>query len=129
MKEEISTPLAPKAIGPYSQAIKFQNLIFLSGQIPLNPESGLIIGNTIQEQSKQVLENISGILKSQGLTTGHVLKTTVFLTDLGHFPEFNQIYQEYFPTPYPARTTIQISKLPKDALIEIEAIVGIPSEK
>ncbi|MDL5055077.1 RidA family protein [Oscillatoria laete-virens NRMC-F 0139] len=122
MKVEISTQLAPKAIGPYSQAIESNGLIFLSGQIPLVPETGNLGGNSIEEQTRQVLENIKGILSSQGLEMSHVMKCTVFLTDLGHFASFNEIYQSYFSAPYPARTTIQVSKLPKDALIEIEAV-------
>ncbi len=127
MKTTISTQFAPQAIGPYSQGVRAGQFLFLSGQIPLSPETGLLKGNTIEEQSRQVLENISAILKSQGLEMNHIIKNTVFLTDLKHFAAFNAIYESYFDAPYPARTTVEVSQLPKAALIEIESVALIPS--
>lgn len=124
MKKEINTSSAPQAIGPYSQAIQFHQLLFLSGQIPLDPQTGKIVGSTVKEQAIQILNNIKALLESQELTLSDVLKSTIFLTDLGSFNEFNEVYQSYFTPPYPARTTIEVSALPKDSLIEIEIIAG-----
>ena len=118
----IATPDAPAAIGPYSQAIRFGNLIFCSGQIPLEPKSGQMVSDDIADQTRRVLDNISGLLKSEGLSLGDVLKTTNFLTDLGNFQIVNEIYGSYFNSQPPARSTVQVSALPKGAKVEIEVI-------
>jgi 2-iminobutanoate/2-iminopropanoate deaminase len=122
MKKIISTSDAPAAIGPYSQAIRSGNFIFCSGQIPLDPNSGEMVGDDIGAQTRQVLDNISGLLKSEGLSLDDVLKTTIFLTDLGNFQIVNEIYGSYFNNQPPARSTVQVSALPKGAKIEIEII-------
>jgi 2-iminobutanoate/2-iminopropanoate deaminase len=122
MKKIISTSDAPAAIGPYSQAIRSGNFIFCSGQIPLDPKSGEIVSDDIGAQTRRVLDNISGLLKSQGLSLGDVLKTTIFLTDLGNFQMVNEIYGSYFNNQPPARSTVQVSALPKGAKVEIEVI-------
>lgn len=122
MKKIISTPDAPAAIGPYSQAICSGDLIFCSGQIPLDSKTGQMVSDDIAAQTRQVLDNISGLLKSQGLGLSNVLKTTIFLTDLGNFQIVNEIYGSYFATEPPARSTVQVSALPKGAKIEIEVI-------
>ena len=124
MKKIISTSDAPAAIGPYSQAIRSGNFIFCSGQIPLDPKSGEMVGDDIGAQTQQVLDNISGLLKSEGLSLGDVLKTTIFLTDLGNFQIVNEIYGSYFNNQPPARSTVQVSALPKGANIEIEVIAA-----
>jgi len=122
MKKIISTPDAPAAIGPYSQAIRSGNFIFCSGQIPLDPKSGEMVTDDIGAQTRRVLDNISGLLKAEGLSLGDVLKTTIFLTDLGNFQIVNEIYGSYFNNQPPARSTVQVSALPKGAKIEIEVI-------
>jgi 2-iminobutanoate/2-iminopropanoate deaminase len=122
MKKIISTSDAPAAIGPYSQAIRSGNFIFCSGQIPLDPKSGELVADDIGAQTRRVLDNISGILKSEGLSLGDVLKTTIFLTDLSNFQIVNKIYGSYFNNQPPARSTVQVSALPKGAKIEIEVI-------
>ena len=122
MKKIIATSDAPAAIGPYSQAIRSGNLIFCSGQIPLDPRSGQIVSDDIGEQTRRVLDNISGLLKSEGLSLADVVKTTIFLTDLGNFQIVNEIYGSYFNNQPPARSTVQISALPKGARVEIEVI-------
>jgi 2-iminobutanoate/2-iminopropanoate deaminase len=122
MKKIISTPDAPAAIGPYSQAIRSGNFIFCSGQIPLDPKTGEMVADDIGAQTQQVLDNISSLLKSEGLSLGDVLKTTIFLTDLGSFQIVNEIYGSYFNNQPPARSTVQVSALPKGAKIEIEVI-------
>lgn len=123
MKTAVSTERGPKAIGPYSQAIKVPGLMFMSGQTPLDPATGDMVGKDVTEQTTRVLDNIQGILESQGLTMADVAKTTVFLKDMNDFTAMNKIYAERFPAPAPARSTIQVARLPKDALVEIEAIV------
>jgi len=122
MKKIISTSDAPAAIGPYSQAIRSGNFIFCSGQIPLDPKSGEMVADDIGAQTRRVLDNISGLLKAEGLSLGDVLKTTIFLTDLGNFQIVNEIYGSYFNNQPPARSTVQVSALPKGAKIEIEVI-------
>jgi 2-iminobutanoate/2-iminopropanoate deaminase len=122
MKKIISTSDAPTAIGPYSQAIRSGNFIFCSGQIPLDPKSGEMVADDIGAQTRRVLDNISGLLKSEGLSLSDVLKTTIFLTDLGNFQIVNEIYGSYFNNQPPARSTVQVSALPKGAKIEIEVI-------
>ena len=121
-KTAVSTDRGPKAIGPYSQAIKVPGLMFVSGQTPLDPATGEVVGTEINAQTVRVLENVKGIVESQGRTMADVVKTTVFLKDMNDFAAMNKIYASYFPEPAPARSTIQVARLPKDALVEIEAI-------
>lgn len=123
MKRQIvATDKAPKAIGPYSQAVWAGDYLFCAGQIPLDPASGTIVPGGIAEQATRVLENIQGLLSSQGLEFGHVVKTTVFLSDMNHFAGMNEVYGRYFAKDFPARSTVQAARLPKDALVEIEVI-------
>lgn len=122
MKTEILSPNAPKPIGPYSQAIKVENFIFLSGQIAIDPSSGNIKSNTIEEQTKQIFKNIKEILSQCGYELNNIIKTTIFLKNIDDFPKMNRVYESFFNPPYPARTTVEVSRLPKDALIEIEAV-------
>ncbi|MBY0371980.1 RidA family protein [bacterium] len=119
----IQTDKAPQAIGPYSQGIRVGDLIFFSGQVPLDPKSGVIVGTDIQAQTRKVMENIQGLLQSQGLDFTRVVKSTVFLTNMGDFAAFNEIYASFLKAPYPARSTVQVSALPKGALVEIECVV------
>jgi 2-iminobutanoate/2-iminopropanoate deaminase len=124
MKKIISTSDAPAAIGPYSQAIRSGNFVFCSGQIPLDPKSGQMVSDDIGAQTRRVLDNVSGVLKSEGLSLVDVLKTTIFLTDLGNFQIVNEIYGSYFNNQPPARSTVQVSALPKGAKVEIEVIAA-----
>ncbi len=121
MKKEIATDNAPKAIGPYSQGILWNDLIFASGQIPVNPANGEIPAG-IKEQTKQVLENVSAILKSAGSSIENVIKTTVFIKNMNDFADMNAVYETYFIKPFPARSTVEVARLPKDVLVEIEVI-------
>lgn len=118
----INTKNAPAAIGPYSQAILVNNILFTSGQIPINPETNEIVSSDIEEQTKQVLKNIKAILEEAGYNLNDVAKTTIYLKDLQHFGTVNKLYEEFFNAHKPARTTIEVSRLPKDVLIEIDAI-------
>lgn len=118
----ISTEKAPAAVGPYSQAIKVRNLVYTSGQIPINPATGVFVEGGIKEQTRQSLTNVQAILKDAGLTMGNVVKTTVFLADMGDFADMNSVYAEFFSEPYPARSAVAVKTLPKGALIEIEVI-------
>jgi 2-iminobutanoate/2-iminopropanoate deaminase len=120
-KKVIQTDKAPKAIGPYSQAIQAGNMLFLSGQIPLDPKTGELTKGDIRLQTQQVLENIKGLLESQGLGMEDVVKVTIFLKNIGNFNQVNEVYATYFSSP-PARSTVEVAKLPRDAEIEIEAI-------
>ncbi len=122
MVEYVFTDRAPKPIGPYSQAVVAGNFVFLAGQIPIDPETGEIVGGGIKEQTKRVLENIKAVLEGAGCSLKDVVNVTVFLKDLSHFNEFNEVYSEYFSENKPARATIQVAALPKNALIEIVAI-------
>lgn len=124
MKKVISTDLAPKAIGPYSQGIMFGDLVFLSGQIPVDPSTGEIVtgDDPIVAQTHQSMTNIKNILESQGLNFNNVIKSTVFITDMNDFPKVNEAYAQYFKETYPARSCVQVAKLPKGALVEIEVI-------
>ena len=124
MREIISTESAPAAIGPYSQAVRYDNLLFLSGQIPLDPESGEIVEGNIEVQTRKVLDNLKAILESGGMGLQHVLKCTCFLKNMEDFPAFNSVYSEYFSDILPARETVEVSRLPKDVLVEISAICG-----
>ncbi len=121
----VSTSLAPEAIGPYSQAIEVEGMLYCSGQIPLNPETGEIVDGGISEQTKQVLKNLKQVLTVGGSSLNHVVKTTVFLTDLAMFDEVNQLYAQAFSAHKPARSTVQVAALPKGALIEIDAIGSV----
>ncbi|MGI9072730.1 MAG: RidA family protein [Bryobacteraceae bacterium] len=122
MKEIIVTENAPKAIGPYSQAITANGFVFLSGQIPLDPLSGELMTGSIQVQTERVLENMKAVLQAAGLSFDHVVKTTVFMKDLADFPLMNDVYGKYFGTNPPARSTVEVARLPRDARVEIEAI-------
>ncbi len=122
MKEVIHSTLAPKAIGPYSQAIATNDLVFISGQLGINASTGEFKGADIHSQTTQSMENIKAILKEVGLGMDSVVKTTILLKSLDDFAVVNEIYGSYFKEPYPARATFQVAKLPKDALVEIEAI-------
>jgi 2-iminobutanoate/2-iminopropanoate deaminase len=122
MKKVIQTDKAPKAIGPYSQAIQAGNMIFLSGQIPIDPKTGELTGGDIRQQTQQVLENIKGLLESQRLGMEDVIKVTIFLKDMGNFNQVNEVYAAYFSSSPPARSTVEVAKLPRNVEIEIEAI-------
>ena len=123
MKKEILTKSAPAPIGPYSQAIEIGNLVFCSGQIPLDPVSGAIVGEgNVEEQTKQVLKNVAAVLTQAGLSFQNVAKTTIFLKNMADFPKVNGIYAEHFQAPFPARSTVEVARLPKDVLVEIEVI-------
>ena len=124
-KAVVQTDRAPKAIGPYSQAIQAGNFLFLSGQIPLDPKTGELVKGDIREQTRQVLENIKGVLESQKLGMENVVKITIFLKDIGNFNQVNEVYATYFPSSPPARSTVEVARLPRDADIEIEAIALI----
>ena len=124
MREIIATEKAPKAVGPYSQAIRFANLLFVSGQIPMDPKSGEIVGGDIEIQAKQVLENLKAVIEASGMGLENVLKCTCFLQNMEHFARFNSVYSTYFANVLPARETVEVSRLPKDVLVEISAICG-----
>jgi 2-iminobutanoate/2-iminopropanoate deaminase len=122
MKRIISTTEAPAAIGPYSQAIRAGSMVFCAGQVPLDPKTGEIVSQDIAEQTRRVLENIAAILRAERLTLANVIKTTVFLADFGDFQKMNEVYATYFSNQPPARSTVGVSTLPKNARVEIEAI-------
>lgn len=125
MKQVIHTDKAPAAIGPYSQAIQIGQLLFTSGQVPIDTETGAIVEGGIQEQARQSLNNIKAILNAAGTNMGAVVKTTVFLQDMNDFAAMNEVYAQFFQEPYPARSAVQVGRLPKDALVEIEAIAQL----
>jgi 2-iminobutanoate/2-iminopropanoate deaminase len=122
MKEIISTENAPGAIGPYSQAIKVGDLVFCSGQIPIDPATGNFVSDNVSEQTDQVLKNLSAVLEAAGSGLDGVVKTTVFLADMNDFAEMNEVYGKYFDANKPARATVQAARLPRDARVEIECI-------
>ena len=122
MRETISTENAPGAIGPYSQAVRAGNLVFCSGQIPLDPQTGEFVSDDIAEQTRQVLKNLSAVLEAAGTSLNNVVKTTVFLSDMNDFVKMNEIYAEFFGGNKPARATVQAARLPRDAKVEIECI-------
>lgn len=124
-KEELRTDGAPKAIGPYSQGVRAGGLLFLSGQIPLDPVTGEMVPGPVAGQARRVLENLRAVLEAAGGSMRDVVKTTVYLKDLSDFGEMNQVYGEFFEAPYPARATVEVSALPKGALVEIDAIAAI----
>lgn len=121
MKERINTSEAPAALGPYSQAIRYGNLVFLSGQIPLDT-SNEVVGETVTDQTHQVFKNLIAVLTAAGTDLSKVMKVTVFLKDMNTFAEMNTVFAQYMPEPYPARSTIEVARLPKDVLVEIECI-------
>ena len=124
MKTAVSSPNAPKAVGPYSQAIRAAGLLFVAGQIPLDPASGALVEGDITVQARRVLDNIGAVLGAAGLSFADIVKTTVFLSDLNDVAAMNQVYGTYFSDPYPARATVQVARLPRDVRIEIEAIAS-----
>lgn len=123
--ETISTKNAPAAIGPYSQAIKVGNLIYTSGQIPIDPATGTLVAGGIKEQTRQSLLNVQAILKEAGLSMSSVVKTTVFMADMSDFADMNAVYAEFFTEPYPARSAVAVKALPKGALVEIEVVAAV----
>ena len=125
MKKIISTSEAPAAVGPYSQAVRAGSTIYCAGQIPLDPKSGQIVSGGIDVQTRRVLDNVTAVLKAEGLTFDHIVKTTIFLTDLGDFQTVNEIYGSYFKQQPPARSTVQVAGLPKGAKVEIEVIAVV----
>jgi len=127
MKKIVSTNEAPAAIGPYSQPVRSGRFLFCSGQIPLDPKSGQIVSGDIAAQTRRVLDNIAAVLRAESLTFDNVVKTTIFLTNLGDFQKVNEIYGSYFEQPYPTRATVQVARLPRDARVEIDAIAAYPS--
>ena len=124
MKKIIATEKAPAAIGPYSQAVQFGNLLFVSGQIALDPKTGELIEGNIEDQTRRVLENVKAIVESSGMTLQNVLKCSCFLNNMENFVKFNSIYDSYFKDSLPARETVEVARLPKDVLVEISAICG-----
>ena len=125
MKDVVLTSHGPKPIGPYSQAIKSNGFLFISGQIALDPASGEFVGVTVQQQTGRVLENLKAILEAGGVSLSHVVKTTVFLKDMNDFAAMNEVYARYFSAAPPARSTVQVARLPKDALVEIEVVASL----
>lgn len=125
-KTAICTNNAPSAIGPYSQGIRLGNLVFTSGQVPINPQTGELVAENIKAAAKQSLENVKAVLEASGTSMDNVVKSTVFLKDMNDFASVNEVYAEYFNGIMPARSAVQVGKLPKDALVEIEVIAVIP---
>lgn len=125
MMKSISTQKAPGAIGPYSQAVQAGNLIYTSGQIPIDPATGSFVEGGIKEQTRQSLQNIQAILQEAGTDMSHVVKTTVFLADMNDFANMNGVYAEFFTEPYPARSAVAVKTLPKGALVEIEVVATL----
>jgi len=126
IKQEIKTDKAPAAIGPYSQGIQAGNLIFSSGQLPIDPATGEIAAGGVEGQARQVFENLKAVLNASGADLADVLKTTVFIKDMNDFGKVNEIYGSYFSAPYPARSCFEVARLPKDVLIEAEAVALVP---
>ena len=124
MNEKIATPNAPQAIGPYSQAIRYGDLLFVSGQIAIDPQTANIIEGDIEAQTEQVLKNIAAIIDAAGMSLQDVVKCTCFLKDMNDFTKFNGVYEKYFGEILPARETVEVSRLPKDVLVEVSAICG-----
>lgn len=122
MKETVVTAHAPKPIGPYSQAIRANGFAFLSGQVALDPQSGDIVSADVRQQTERVLENLKAVLEAAGASLHHVVKTTVFLKSMDDFPAMNEVYGRYFTSAPPARSTVEVSRLPKNALVEIDVV-------
>ena len=125
MKDVVHTDRAPKPIGPYSQAIKANGNLYLAGQVALDPKTGELTGSDIKQQTERVLENIKGVLEAAGSNLHHVVKTTVYLKDLNDFAAMNEVYARYFTVAPPARATVEVTRLPKDALLEIDVIAAL----
>ena len=125
MKQVIHTDSAPAAIGPYSQAIQIGDLLFVSGQVPIDPDTGAVVEGDIRAQAQQSLNNLKAILNAAGTNMGAVVKTTVFLADMNDFAAMNEVYAQFFQEPFPARSAVQAARLPKDAKVEIEAIAQL----
>jgi 2-iminobutanoate/2-iminopropanoate deaminase len=125
MRQAVSTSSAPQAIGPYSQAIRAGDLLFVSGQIPLDPATGVMVGGDIADQTRRVFQNLGEILKAAGASFDQVVRTTVYLADMGDFAAMNEVYATYFSAPAPARSTIQAAGLPKNARVEIDVIAAL----
>jgi len=125
MKDVVLTEKGPKPIGPYSQAIKSAGFLFASGQVALDPHANEFLSGDIRQQTERVLEDIKGILEAGGVNLHHVVKTTVFLKDMNDFAAMNEVYGKYFSSAPPARSTVQVARLPKDALVEIEVIASL----
>lgn len=125
MRQAVSTPAAPQAIGPYSQAIKAGSLLFVSGQIPIDPATGAMVDGDIAAQTHRVFQNIKAILEAAGASLDHVVRTTVYLADMGDFAAMNEVYGTYFSNPAPARATVQAARLPKDSRVEIDVIASL----
>jgi 2-iminobutanoate/2-iminopropanoate deaminase len=126
MKKIVSTDYAPKAIGPYSQAVVHGGLAFLSGQIPIDPATNALLDGDASAQTARVLDNLKAVLEACGSSLDNVLKTTVYLKDMGQFPLVNEVYGRYFPANPPARATVEVARLPKDVLVEIDAVAIVP---
>jgi 2-iminobutanoate/2-iminopropanoate deaminase len=122
MKKEVKTDKAPQAIGPYSQGIVANGFIFCSGQIPIVPQTGQLSTGSIEDQTRQVLKNVSAVLEAAGTSLDNVVKATVFLQDMNDFAAMNKVYAEFFKTPFPARAAVQVARLPRDVKVEIEVI-------
>jgi 2-iminobutanoate/2-iminopropanoate deaminase len=122
MRDAVLTERGPKPIGPYSQAIRVSGFLYVSGQVALDPKTGEMTGADIRQQTERTLENVKGIVEAAGSKLSHVVKTTVFLKDMNDFTAMNEVYAKYFTSAPPARSTVQVSRLPKDALVEIEVI-------
>lgn len=126
MRQAVASPDAPRPLGPYSPAIRAGNLLFISGQVPVDPATGVVIGGDIAAQTEQVMRNIGALLKSAGAGFEHVVRTTVFLADLNEFAKMNECYAKFVTDPPPARATVQVARLPRDVKVEIDAIAVIP---
>ena len=124
MKRSIASPLAPKPVGPYSAALRAGQLLFVSGQVPLDPATGRMVEGDIGVHTRRVLENVRALLDAAGLSFAHVVRTTVFLADMNDFQAMNEVYATFFNEPYPARSTVQAARLPRDARIEIDVIAS-----
>ncbi len=124
-KAIVETKLAPAAIGPYSQAVRAGSLLYVSGQIPLDPQTGELVGSDIESQTRRVLENLSAILKAGGSGLEHVVKTTIYLQDMQQFQKVNEIYGSYFKPPFPARATVEVARLPRNVQVEIDCIAQV----
>ena len=124
MKQPIATSLAPKPVGPYSAALRVGSLLFVSGQVPLDPATGRMVEGDIAAQTRRVLQNVGALLEAANLSFGHVVRTTVFLADMNDFQAMNEAYASFFTEPYPARSTIQAARLPRDARVEIDVVAS-----
>ena len=125
MKDIVLTDRGPKPIGPYSQAVKSNGFVFVSGQVALDPKTNEFVGSDVRQQTERVLENLKAILEASGVSLNHVVKTTVFLKDMNDFTPMNEVYARYFIAAPPARSTVQVARLPKDALVEIDLIASL----